>query len=75
VRDARIELARARAWLASRLNTTPRIVSLNMLNTPFLEDHHRRLGEQVERFVREQVRGAALGETEDEQARSLVGAG
>jgi acyl-CoA dehydrogenase len=43
-----------------------------MLNTPFLEDHHRRLGEQVERFVREQVRGAALGETEDEQARSLV---
>jgi acyl-CoA dehydrogenase len=43
-----------------------------MLNTPFLEDHHRRLGEQVERFVRGQVRGAALGETEDEQARSLV---
>ena len=45
-----------------------------MLNTPFLEDHHRLLGAQVDRFVREQVRGAALGETEDEQARSLVSA-
>lgn len=43
-----------------------------MLNTPLLEDRHRRLAEQVDRFVREHVRGAALGETEDEQARSLV---
>ncbi|MEK6409434.1 MAG: acyl-CoA dehydrogenase family protein [Acidobacteriota bacterium] len=43
-----------------------------MLNTPFLEDHHRQLAQQVDRFVSEQVRGAALGGTEDEQARSLV---
>ena len=43
-----------------------------MLNTPFLEDHHRRLAEQVDGFVREQVRDADLGQTEDEQARHLV---
>jgi len=43
-----------------------------MLNTPFLEDPHRRLAEQVERFVCEQVRGAPLGETEEEQVRFLV---
>jgi len=43
-----------------------------MLNIPFLEDHHRRLGEQVDRFALDRVRGAALGETEDEQARNLV---
>jgi acyl-CoA dehydrogenase len=43
-----------------------------MLKTPFLEEHHLRLGDQVDRFVREQVRGADLGETEDRQARSLV---
>lgn len=45
-----------------------------MLNTPLLEDHHRQLAQQVDRFVSEHVRGAALGGTEDEQARSLVGA-
>lgn len=39
-----------------------------MLNTPLLEDHHRRLAEQVDRFVQEQVRDADLGGTEDEQA-------
>ena len=43
-----------------------------MLKTPFLEDRHNRLAEDVDRFVREQVRGADLGETEDEQARALV---
>jgi acyl-CoA dehydrogenase len=43
-----------------------------MLLTPFLENRHVKLAEQVERFNREQVKGAALGETEDEQARSLV---
>jgi acyl-CoA dehydrogenase len=43
-----------------------------MLNTPFLEDHHRRLAEQVGRFVSEQVREADPGETEEEQARFLV---
>lgn len=43
-----------------------------MENTPFLEDRHRRLAEQVDRFVQEQLRGAALGNTEDEQARALV---
>jgi acyl-CoA dehydrogenase len=43
-----------------------------MLRTPFLEEHHLRLGEQVDRFVRDRVRGADLGESEDRQARSLV---
>lgn len=45
-----------------------------MLNTPLLEDHHRRLAEQVDRFVREQVRGAASSQTEDDEARRLVNA-
>lgn len=45
---------------------------LNMLNTPFLEDHHRRLAEQVDRFVREEIETALLGDTEHEQARYLV---
>ncbi len=43
-----------------------------MLNTPLLEDHHRQLAEQVNRFVRDQVRGAAPCETEDDEARRLV---
>ncbi|HWO00493.1 MAG TPA: acyl-CoA dehydrogenase family protein [Blastocatellia bacterium] len=43
-----------------------------MLSTPFLEERHTRLAAQVERFNREQVRDAALGDTEDDQARSLV---
>lgn len=45
-----------------------------MLDTPFLEDHHRTLAEHVDRFVQEQVRDAALGETEDEQAQNIVNA-
>src|SRR4030088_60623 len=43
-----------------------------MLNTPLLEDRHRRLAEQVARFVREQVRGAAASGSEDHEARRLV---
>jgi acyl-CoA dehydrogenase len=43
-----------------------------MLNTPLLEDHHRQLAEQVDRFVRDQVRDAAPCETEDGEARRLV---
>jgi acyl-CoA dehydrogenase len=43
-----------------------------MLNTPFLEDHHAKLAEQVDRFSREEVKDATLGDTEDQQARSLV---
>lgn len=43
-----------------------------MLNTPLLEDHHRRLAEQVARFAREQVRGAATSASEDAEARCLV---
>ena len=43
-----------------------------MLNTPLLEDHHRRLADQVDRFVREQVRGAAPSDSEDDDARRLV---
>lgn len=43
-----------------------------MLNTPFFEDHHTKLAEQVDRFNREHVQDAADGETEDAQARRLV---
>ena len=43
-----------------------------MFKTPFLEDRHLDLGAQVARFVREHVRGAALGKTEEEQSRALV---
>jgi acyl-CoA dehydrogenase len=43
-----------------------------MLDTPLLEDHHRSLAEQVERFNRERVLKASRGESEDEQARGLV---
>jgi acyl-CoA dehydrogenase len=43
-----------------------------MLLTPFLEDRHVKLAEEVDRFNRERVRGVTLGDTEDEQARSLV---
>src|SRR4030095_14058605 len=42
-----------------------------MRDSPFLEDHHRRLAEQVVRFALGHVH-AALEKTEDEQARSLV---
>lgn len=43
-----------------------------MLSTPFLEDHHATLAEQVDRFSREQVRDASSGDTEEQQARGLV---
>jgi acyl-CoA dehydrogenase len=43
-----------------------------MLNTPFLEDRHARLAEQLARFNREALRDAALGESEDEQARAHI---
>jgi acyl-CoA dehydrogenase len=43
-----------------------------MLNTPLLEDHHRRLAEQVTRFARDRVRGAVASVSEDDEARSLV---
>src|SRR5215475_11524635 len=43
-----------------------------MLNTPFLEEHHRSLAEQVANFVQQQVRGIAPGMTEEEQCRLLV---
>jgi len=43
-----------------------------MLNTPLLEDHHRRLAEQVTRFACDRVRGAAPSVSEDDEARSLV---
>jgi acyl-CoA dehydrogenase len=43
-----------------------------MIDTPLLEDRHRRLAEQVDRFNREQTGGTPRGEGEDEQARRLV---
>jgi acyl-CoA dehydrogenase len=43
-----------------------------MFSTPFLEESHRQMADQVDRFVRDQLRGAVLGETEDEQARYLI---
>jgi acyl-CoA dehydrogenase len=43
-----------------------------MFSTPFLEESHRQMADQVDRFVRDQLRGAALGESEDEQARYLI---
>jgi acyl-CoA dehydrogenase len=44
-----------------------------MINTPFIEGRHIELAEQVDRFNREQIRSSAPGESEDEQAKSLVG--
>jgi len=43
-----------------------------MFSLPFLEESHRQMADQVDRFVRDQLRGAALGESEDEQARYLI---
>ena len=43
-----------------------------MLETPFLEDHHRSLAEQVDSFVQEHVRGVAQGNTEEDQCRLLI---
>ena len=45
-----------------------------MLNTPFLEEHHRSLSEQVANFVRKQVRGIGHDSTEEEQCRLLISA-
>ena len=42
-----------------------------MLNTPFLEKHHLRLAEHVDRFIAERVNGTVRA-SEEEQARSLV---
>lgn len=44
-----------------------------MMNTPFLEEHHRQIADEVARFNREQRGKAPLDETEDEHARRLVG--
>jgi acyl-CoA dehydrogenase len=44
-----------------------------MINTPFIEDRHAELAEQVDRVNREQIRSSSLGESEDEQAINLVG--
>ena len=43
-----------------------------MINTPFIEDRHLELAEQVDRVNREQIRSSSLGESEDEQAKNLV---
>jgi len=43
-----------------------------MLETPFLDDHHRSLAEQVANFVQQHVKGIAPGMTEEEQCRLLV---
>ena len=43
-----------------------------MLNTPFLEEHHRVLAEQASRFAREHVRDAGSSEDEESEARRLV---
>ena len=45
-----------------------------MLNTPFLEEHHRSLSRQVANFVQQHVRGIAPGMTEEEQCRLLISA-
>ncbi|HKA17182.1 MAG TPA: acyl-CoA dehydrogenase family protein [Blastocatellia bacterium] len=43
-----------------------------MLETPFLDDHHRSLAEQVANFVQQHVKGIAPRMTEEEQCRLLV---
>jgi acyl-CoA dehydrogenase len=43
-----------------------------MLNTPLLENHHRRLAEQVDDFVHDHLRGKAAHKNEDDEARTLV---
>ncbi|HSB11215.1 MAG TPA: acyl-CoA dehydrogenase family protein [Blastocatellia bacterium] len=45
-----------------------------MLSTPFLEEHHRRLGDQVGRFARERVRDAGSTEDDEREARRWVAA-
>ncbi len=44
-----------------------------MINTPLIEDRHVELAQQVDRVTREQIRSSPLGESEDEQAKNLVG--
>ena len=44
-----------------------------MINTPLIEARHVALAEQVDRVNREQIRSSSLGESEDEQAKNLVG--
>ncbi|HXU07876.1 MAG TPA: acyl-CoA dehydrogenase family protein [Blastocatellia bacterium] len=43
-----------------------------MLNTPFLEEHHRVLAEQASRFARDRVRDAGSSEDEAIESRRLV---
>ena len=43
-----------------------------MIDTPLLEERHRNLAEQVDRFNRMHSREGSLGESEDDQARRLV---
>lgn len=43
-----------------------------MLNTPFLEEHHRVLAEQASRFARDHVRDAGSSENEESESRRLV---
>lgn len=43
-----------------------------MMDTPLLEERHRELAAQVDRFNGEKVRESLTGEGEDEQARRLV---
>jgi acyl-CoA dehydrogenase len=48
------------------------VYATSMLNNLLLEDRHRRLAEQVARFVREQVCVDAIADSEDDEARRLV---
>jgi acyl-CoA dehydrogenase len=43
-----------------------------MLSTPFLEDRHAKLADQLDLFNREQVRDASPSDNEERQARGLV---
>lgn len=43
-----------------------------MENTPFLEEYHLKLAEQVTRFIREESLEAQPGEIEDDHARRLI---
>jgi acyl-CoA dehydrogenase len=43
-----------------------------MLNTPFLDEHHRVLAEQASRFAREYVRDAGSSDDEEGESRRLV---
>ncbi len=43
-----------------------------MLDIPLLEDHHKRLAEEADRFTRDHVSADSSGESDDDQARRLV---